>query len=32
VSWALSWNDQDRNAIDARMLELPSSQILPIAS
>jgi hypothetical protein len=31
VSWALSWNDQDRNAIDQRMLETPSP-ILPIAS
>jgi NB-ARC domain len=24
VSWALSWNDQDRNAIDQRMLEIAS--------
>jgi NB-ARC domain len=32
VSWALSWNDQDRNAIDQQMLELRSPPILPIAS
>jgi hypothetical protein len=30
VSWALSWNDQDRNTIDQRMLEMPSPQILPM--
>ncbi len=32
VSCALSWNDQDHNAIDRRMRETPSPPILPIAS